>query len=115
MTASKLAERQRSAITRIAALVLVNAMMFEEVLAQKDEHVRPLQDFRHDPDPVGAFADHWKYILEEINYYPIFNVALQLIRCVSSDQDSTSAIHNLIDIARQIVDWRASLRHDLAG
>lgn len=115
MTPSNLSERQRSAITRIAALVLVNAMMFEEVLAQKDERVRPLQDFRQNPDPVGAFADHWKYILEEINYYPIFNVALQLIRCISSDQDSTNAVQNLIDIARRIVDWRASLRHDLAG
>jgi hypothetical protein len=90
-------------------------MMFEEVLAQKDERVRPLQDFRHEADPVSAFADHWKFILDEINYYPIFNVALQLIRCISSDKDSTEAVRNLIAIARQIVDWRASLRHDLAG
>jgi hypothetical protein len=115
MGKAQLELRQRSAITRIAALVLVNAMMFEEVLAQKDERVRPLQDFRHEPDPVSAFADHWWYILDEINYYPIFNVALQLIRCISSDRDSTNAIQNLIGIARQIVDWRASLRHDLAG
>ena len=43
MSRSQLELRQRSAITRIAALVLVNAMMFEEVLAQKDERVRPLQ------------------------------------------------------------------------
>jgi hypothetical protein len=115
MTTSQLLQRQRSAIARIAALVLVNAMMFQEVLAQKDERVRPLQDFRHEPDPVGAFGDHWNFILEEINYYPIFNVALQLIRCITSDSDSTNAVKNLIGIARQIVDWRASLRHDLAG
>jgi len=83
MTTSQLAERQRSAIRRIAALVLVNAMMFQEVLAQKDERIRPLQDFRHESDPVSAFADHWKSILDEINYYPIFNVALHLIRCIS--------------------------------
>jgi hypothetical protein len=115
MKTSELAERQRSAIRRITALVLVNAMMFQEIRAQKDERFRPLQDFRHEPDPVSAFADHWKYILDHINYYPIFNVALQLIRCLSSDKDSTNAIENLIGIARQIVDWRASLRHDLAG
>jgi len=115
MTTSQLAKRQRSAIRRIAALVLVNAMMFQEVLAQKDERVRPLQDFRHESDPVSAFADHWKFILDEINYFPIFNVAFHLICCISSEKDSTRAIENLIAIARQIVDWRASLRHDLAG
>src|SRR3989442_8337857 len=115
MKTSPLLERQHSAIRRIAALVLVNAMMFQEVLAQKDERVRPLQDFRQEPDPVSAFADHWNFILEDINYYPIFNVALQLIRCITSSGDSTNAAKNLIGIARQIVDWRASLRHDLAG
>jgi hypothetical protein len=115
MKTSRLLERQHSAIRRIAALVLVNAMMFQEVLAQKNERVRPLQDFRLEPDPVSAFADHWSFILEEINYCPIFNVALQLIRCITSGSDATNAAKNLIGIARQIVDWRASLRHDLAG
>jgi hypothetical protein len=115
MTTTRLVQRQYSAITRITALVLVNAMMFQEVLAQKNERVRPLLDFRHELDPVGAFADHWKFILEEINYFPIFNVALQLIRCITSEGDSTNAVKILIGIARQIVDWRASLRHDLAG
>ena len=108
-------QRQQAAVTRIAALVLVNAMMFQEVLAQKEHRVRPLQDFRHDKDPVSSLADHWKYILDEINYYPIFNIAFQLLLCLSSDQDCIRATKHLIDIAGQVVACRASLRHDLAG
>jgi len=108
-------QRQQAAVIRIAALVLANAMMFEEVLAQTDGRVRPLQDFRSEKAPVSALADHWKYILDEINYYPIFNIALKLLRCTASDKDFDRAIRNLLDIAGQIVACRASLRHDLAG
>jgi hypothetical protein len=108
-------QRQQHAVTRIAALVLVNAMMFQEVLAHKEPEVRPLQDFRHDKDPVSSLADHWRYILDEINYYPIFNVAFHLLRCLGSDEDCIRAIRHLIEIAGQIVACRASLRHDLAG
>jgi len=112
---SKVELKQRSAINRVAALVLVNAMMFQEVLAQKDERVKLLQDFQHEDDPIAALADHWEFILEKINYYPIFHIARQLISSISPDVDAIHAIKELAEKAKTIVGWRASLRHDLAG
>jgi hypothetical protein len=112
---SKVELQQRSAINRVAALVLVNAMMFQEVLAQKDERVKLLQDFQHEDDPIAALADHWQFILEKINYYPIFHIAHQLISSLSPDVDAIHAIKELAEKAKTIVGWRASLRHDLAG
>jgi hypothetical protein len=112
---SKVELRQRSAINRVAALVLVNAMMFQEVLAQKDDRVKLLQDFLHEDDPIGALAGHWQFILEKINYYPIFHIAHQLISSVSPDLDAVRAVKDLLQKAKTIVGWRASLRHDLAG
>lgn len=112
---SKVELKQRSAINRVAALVLVNAMMFQEVLAQKDERVKLLQDFLRKDDPIGALAEHWQFILEKINYYPIFHIAHQLISSVSPEIDAVDAVKGLLQKAKTIVGWRASLRHDLAG
>jgi hypothetical protein len=108
-------QRQQLAISRIAGLVLVNAMLFQEVLSQKNASVRPLQDFSRERDLVKALAEHWRYILDEINYHPIFNIAHDLLNCLSADSAANSAILELTNTARRIVNWRASLRHDLAG
>ena len=110
-----LTPRQRGAINRIAALVLINAMIFQEVLSQRDARVKPLQVFQSDLDPVRGLADHWNFILEKINYYPIFYIACRLLRCLSSDRSVTQAIKELLQTAREIVNWRAALSHDLAG
>jgi len=112
---NQLTSRQRSAINRIAGLVLINAMIFQEVLSQRESRVRPLQGFYSHSDPIGSLASHWRFILDEINYYPIFHIAHDLLRCLSSDRSTTQAVRELLKTARQIVDWRASLRHDLAG
>jgi len=110
-----LTPEQRAAINRVSGLVVINAMVFQEVLSRKDDRVRPLQWFWNHQDPVLALGDHWKFILDEINYYPIFHVAQDLLRCLSADKDMTAAMHRLLDTARCIVDWRVPLRHDLAG
>ena len=113
---SKMDPRQASAISRIAGLVLVNAMMFQEVLSQKDgERVKNLDAFRQEEALIGTLADHWKYILDEINYFPIFHVALNLLTCITSDVDAVKALRGLAEKARMVVGWRASLRHNLAG
>jgi hypothetical protein len=112
---SKVELRQRSAINRVAGLVIVNAMMFQEVLAQRDKRVKLVRDLQHEEDPIAAFSDHWQFILEKINYYPIFHIAHELISSLSPDIDAIHGVKELAEKARTIVGWRASLRHDLAG
>jgi hypothetical protein len=111
----QLTPEQRNAINRITALILINAMIFQEVLSRQKREVRPLQEFQSHHDPVGSLAEHWEFVLNNINYYPIFHIARQLLCCLSSDRSLTQAVKDLLKTARQIVDWRASLRHDLAG
>lgn len=107
--------QQREAINKIAGLILINALIFQEVLSRTEKNIKPLQDFQLDPDPIGRLNEHWKFILGKINYYPIFYIAHKLLGCLSADKSVTDAIRRLITTARRIVDWRASLRHDLAG
>ena len=106
---------QRNAVKRIAGLVLINAMIFQEVLSWTDSRVRPLHTFSSKSDLIRALAEHWSFILNEINYYPIFFIACRLLDCISSDRDVQEALREMIDASRQIVGWRAALSHDLAG
>jgi hypothetical protein len=108
-------DKQRIAIHRISALIIVNAMIFQEVLARSDPRVQALQHFRGRSNLVSAVRDHWRFIVEDINYYPIFHTACELLECITADLSADHAIGSLLDAALKVVSWRASLRHDLAG
>ena len=105
---------QRLAIGRIGALVLVNALIFQEVLSKKERQAHPLHKFRDSADLQGAMFDEWSVILK-INYYPIFHIAQEVLQCLAADKDTNDALASLVETAHHIVGWRAALRHDLAG
>jgi len=102
-------------ISKIAGLTLVNALVFQEVLADYESQVQHLRQTLQSGDTISAFADHWEYILTQINYYPIFHVAHQLILALPSNPDSEVALRSLAKTALDIVQQRAALRHDLMG
>jgi hypothetical protein len=81
---------QKDAINRIAALILMNAMIFQEVLAKTNNRVKTLQSIRSQNDPITALIEHWDFILRRINYYPIFHIAQQLLMCLTADTSTTS-------------------------
>lgn len=102
-------------IAKISGLTLVNALVFQEVLADYESQVHPLRQTLQAEDAISAFADHWEYILTQINYYPIFHVAHQLLLALPSNPDSDAALRSLAKTALEIVQQRAALRHDLMG
>jgi hypothetical protein len=105
----------RDSISKIAGLTLVNALVFQEVLADYESQVQHLRQTLQSNDAITAFADHWEYILTQINYYPIFHVAHQLVLALPSNPDSEKALRSLAKTALEIVQQRAALRHDLMG
>lgn len=107
--------RQRVAVNRISALIVVNALVFQEVLARTDDRVQALQRFRTDTPVLSVLRDHWNFILTQINYWPIFSTAHGILSCLTADRQLEAAIRHLIDAALRIVACRAALRHDLAG
>ncbi len=102
---------------KIAGLTLVNALIFQEVLADYVEgnQVKHLRQALQASDVITEFADQWEYILTQVNYYPIFHVAHQLLISLSSDLDTEKALRDLAKTALAIVQNRAALRHDLMG
>ncbi|NWF78191.1 MAG: hypothetical protein HXY36_06395 [Chloroflexi bacterium] len=102
-------------VSKIAGLTLVNALVFQEVLADYESQVQHLRQTLQAHDAISAFADHWEYILTQINYYPIFHVARQLLLALPSNPDSEKALRSLAKTALEMVQQRAALRHDLMG
>ncbi|MBM4035922.1 MAG: hypothetical protein FJ291_29635 [Planctomycetes bacterium] len=112
---ASLSIKQRHAINRVSGLIIVNAMVFQEVLSESDQRINALQPLYGDIDAIPKLAVHWQYILNEINYYPIFHIAKGLLCSMAGDKKCTGAIWGFIETCRRIVERRAALRHDLAG
>lgn len=106
---------RNESIAKIAGLTIANAMIFQEVLSEQDERVRPLRSLIDGPDLPSALVDHWTYILDSIDYKPIFAVSRDLLRDLPANKDVSEAIRSLGKKALEIVGERAALRHDLMG
>jgi len=107
---------QRGAVSRVAALVLINAMIFQEVLSLHNKQVKSLQkSVTKDRILADVLIEHWEEIYTNIDYWPIFHVSWDVLRCLPADFDLTRAIDHLSQTARKIVSNRAALHHDLMG
>jgi len=108
-------ETPERAACRVGGLVIMNAMIFQEVLSGSDARVKAIANLPGDKDPVMRFAEHWGYILREIDYYPIFHLAEEALRSCTSFREILAAVDGLSEAARELVDMRAPMRHDLMG
>ena len=110
----KLSSNESEAVSRISSLVVVNAMIFQQILAYHDPRVPNLEKLKDEENPLSAFSSQWREILK-INYYPIFHLARELLRELPVHAETVSLLRLLADAAERIVILRAALRHDLMG
>ncbi len=113
---------QRSAIIRIGGLVVCNAIIFQEVLIShnsKNKNMKPVNELVshsfNDPILTDRLREQWKFIIEHINYFPIFHLAHEVVRILGSHPDAEKVLLEFGKIAKRIVIQRAALRHDLMG
>jgi len=107
---------QRFAICRISGLVIVNAMISQALLAKHDKRVAPLPPMLQSECLPIALIDHWDFIMGNINYYSLFNLATHLLEGLTVTRDIIAGLQNLVRIAHRIVSKQGlALRHDLMG
>jgi hypothetical protein len=111
----ELSPDQRNAIGRISGLVLLNALIFQEVLAGSNSKVCNLDKMIQMENIKKELTDHWKYITDEIDYFPIFHISKEILANISSNLDVKKYLLDLINTAKEIVEMRTALRHDLMG
>jgi hypothetical protein len=109
------AYERRATAARVSALVLANAFIFQEQLAATDGRVSSLRKFETSDDIVGRTAKHWKWIWENINYVPIFQLGERVLNELPIDANSARATRALLLEAIAICARQAALRHDLMG
>jgi hypothetical protein len=115
--ASEEKEARRITATKVAALVLANAMIFQEQLAASggDGRVDSLRAYDHDVDPIAKIKSHWYWIWTKINYVPIFQIGEKILELVPINQPGIAAVRWLISEAKTICANQSALRHDLMG
>jgi hypothetical protein len=102
-------------ISRIASLTLANALIFQQVVADLDANVGTLEDAIRSASPVRSFDRSWTYILDNIDYVPIFHLAREILRTLTGTPDFDRAMVSLAQSSQRITARRAALRHDLMG
>lgn len=113
--ATEKAQLRRETAAKVSALVLANAFIFQEQLASSDGRVSSLRTLDRDKDTVSATAKHWKWIWENINYIPIFQLGERVLNELPLSVNSTIATRALLTEAISICSNQAALRHDLMG
>ncbi|MGH6851033.1 MAG: N-6 DNA methylase [Methylocella sp.] len=107
------ARDRRETASKVSALVLANAFIFQEQLAETDGRITSLRKLANEKDLVGATAKHWKWVWEIINYVPIFQLGERILNELPSY--SKLAVDALLKEAISICSQQAALRHDLMG
>jgi len=115
MSTRRMSAQQRESVCRVSGLVILNAMVFQEVLAGLEPKVLTLRRVLDAQNAASAFSDHWLYIVDNVNYVPIFKVARELLISLSANADVDATLRRLAQTASRIVSRRAALRHDLMG
>ena len=98
----------------MAALVIINAMVFQERLASNEVAFQPVTSAMRD----GRFSritllQVWEHILG-IDYYPIFSMARDVVRELS-EIEATDVLGECAGTAAALLGMGAVGRHDLAG
>ncbi|MEW5718356.1 MAG: hypothetical protein AB1817_07020, partial [Chloroflexota bacterium] len=88
---------------------------FQDILADHNERVHSLSKILSKPNLLDELATHWQFIIAQIDYFPIFHLAHEILTGLTANKDIVDAVRALAKTAQDIISLRAALRHDLMG
>lgn len=100
-------------LLRIADFILLNTLIFHEILSNQFTDVKSLRLIERNRQKT--LADHWKRIEKRIDYKPIFKLANQVLNAYPTSPQTESVLARLQELALSIVSSGVHLRHDLMG
>lgn len=101
-------------ILATSAILLIDAMVFQDVLARKDPTIETLSSIKYKSNIKKSFEDVWAEILKK-NYQPIFKIAQDILKSLPASPNVNAGLKDLIDIAYDIASSPILLKHDLFG
>ncbi len=99
---------------RMAATIIINALVFHQNMAGQ-HGVKSIDDITDDGLLLRSHVLYeWSKILK-VNYWSIFNIASDLLRCVNPPDLAAKALWVMKETADRLVTLGVSQSHDLAG
>lgn len=96
----------------IAFFILLDALIFHEALSSIVPKIDSLN--KADSQYQNFLIEQWGKVLE-IDYYPIFNIALIILKDLPASPTTENILKKLIKLALQIVSSGVLLKHDFMG
>ena len=101
--------------TRMAMAIIANAITFQSTL-ENTHNITPLDQIK---DSFGGYCksrlyDLWQHILNNINYWPIFKIASDLLMCLTA-KVADQVFDRLAKVALELRKIGATSQHDLSG
>ena len=113
---NKQSRKQSEQTTKMAMAIVANALSFHATIAGKDG-VKPLGKLNGAGGKPSKrkVLEAWDYIVNEINYYPIFSIASEILSHVPDDV-AQDVLARLAEVAEDIVNnLGATSQHDFSG
>lgn len=104
-----------NAVCHIGGLAVMNALIFQELLAQHGQDVKTLTQVQSEGAPPLNFAEAWQHILERINYYPIFHLAQGVVKNLPASEPTSNLLRTMVRAALNVAAMKSALQHDLMG
>lgn len=102
-------------VAKIAALVIANALLFQEELAKVNENIKTLRQCLEAGSPHDTLLATWRFILDEINYHAVFDVAAQILLGLPADRRLDDALRRSCEHVMEVARMQVVLEHDVAG
>lgn len=98
-----------------AGLLLVDAMVFHEIIAASHKEVPTLSMLMASANLKKELENSWQYIIENINYEPVLEITLNILMNIPASTVVDKQLRSLANLAYDIASSKVLLRHDLFG
>ncbi len=98
-----------------AGLLITDAMVLQEAIAAFESKVPTLSSFDNAQNLKRELENSWKFIIDDINYEPILDLALRILRSIPASASVNSQLKILLGMAYDIASSKVLIRHDLFG
>lgn len=107
--------------TRMAMAILLNAMVFQSTVAANHDEVESISQLAAKARQMQRTLSQndvltvWQYILSDINYWPIFAIATEILFAIDDEAAAASMLQSLANSVDHLVQLTAQTVQDLAG
>lgn len=107
--------------TRMAMAILLNAMVFQSTVAANHDEVESISQLAAKARQMQRTLSQndvltvWQYILTDINYWPIFAIATEILFSIDDEAAAASMLQSLANSVDHLVQLTAQTVQDLAG